>query len=120
MEKIPHLKYVSQADEVFYLYEDNIYKLNSDFKYELGEVYEDNGNICVKTAEYIYIYKNDNLIDTINTYNLNINLDDESGKMIVTSKNIYQVLSVLEDYCALSHINKNRMIISAAQTVKRE
>lgn len=65
-------------------------------------------------------YTHDNLIDTINTYNLNINLDDESGKMIVTSKNIYQVLSVLEDYCALSHINKNRMVISAAQTVKRE
>lgn len=90
-ETIPYLKYISKEDEVFYLYGDNIYKLNSEFAYVNGDIYEDNDNICVKTEEYIYVYKNDKLIDTIQVVSIPEKEDIYSDKDLICfdDNNVY-------------------------------
>ncbi len=53
----------------------------------------------------------------IDEYNLDITL--EQGKMVVTSRNVYQILCVLEDYCAKSYVNDDKLLVGAAKTVQR-
>ena len=85
------IKYISSNQDVYYSTGSKIYKLGSSFAYEYGDMYEENGKICVKTSEYVFVYQNEELLEAKSLPKQNTTNDIYSDSKLISydDKNIY-------------------------------